>query len=92
MLKFDESARIIASESRYVAGGVNSNFRLGMGHGPLVFTHGEGAYLHDVDGNKIIDYYCGMGAMVLGHSPKGVQAAVKQQVEKGILFAGQSPV
>jgi len=92
MLKFDESARIIASESRYVAGGVNSNFRLGMGHGPLVFTHGEGAYLHDVDGNKIIDYYCGMGAMVLGHSPAGVQAAVKQQVEKGILFAGQSPV
>lgn len=92
MLKFDESARIIASESRYVSGGVNSNFRLGMGPGPLVFTHGEGAYLHDVDGNKLIDYYCGMGAMVLGHSPKGVQQAVKDQVEKGILFAGQSPV
>ncbi len=30
MLKFDESARIIASESRFVAGGVNSNFRIGM--------------------------------------------------------------
>lgn len=92
MLKFDESARIIASESRFVAGGVNSNFRLGMGHGPLVFTHGEGAYLHDVDGNKIIDYYCGMGAMVLGHSPAGVKAAVKAQVDKGILYAGQSPI
>ena len=49
MLKFEESARIIASESRYVAGGVNSNFRLGMGHGPLVFTHGEGAYLYALD-------------------------------------------
>ncbi|ODT70848.1 MAG: glutamate-1-semialdehyde aminotransferase [Pelagibacterium sp. SCN 63-23] len=92
MLKFDESARIIASESRYVSGGVNSNFRLGMGHGPLVFTRGEGAYLFDADGNKIIDYYCGMGAMVLGHSPAGVRQAVKDQVEKGILFAGQSPV
>src|SRR5690606_29875292 len=92
MLKFDESARIIASESRFVSGGVNSNFRLGMGPGPLVFTHGEGAYLHDVDGNKLIDYYCGMGATVLGHSPKGVQQAVKDQVEKGILFAGQSPI
>lgn len=92
MLKFDESARIIAQESRFVPGGVNSNFRLGMGHGPLVFTHGEGAYLHDVDGNKIIDYYCGMGAMVLGHNPAGVREAVKSQVDKGILFAGQSPV
>ncbi|KKB12147.1 glutamate-1-semialdehyde aminotransferase [Devosia geojensis] len=92
MLKFDESARIIASESRYVSGGVNSNFRLGMGHGPLVFTHGQGPYLFDVDGNRIIDYYCGMGAMVLGHSPAGVLQAVKDQVEKGILYAGQSPV
>ncbi len=92
MLKFEESARIIAQESRYVAGGVNSNFRLGMGHGPLVFTHGEGAYLHDVDGNKIIDYYCGMGAMVLGHSPAGVKNAVQQQIEKGILYAGQTPI
>lgn len=92
MLKFEESARIIAQESRYVAGGVNSNFRLGMGHGPLVFTHGEGAYLHDVDGNKIIDYYCGMGAMVLGHSPAGVKEAVQRQIEKGILYAGQTPI
>ena len=92
MLKFEESARIIAQESRYVAGGVNSNFRLGMGHGPLVFTHGEGAYLHDVDGNKIIDYYCGMGALVLGHSPAGVKNAVQQQIEKGILYAGQTPI
>lgn len=92
MLKFDESARIVASESRFVAGGVNSNFRLGMGHGPLVFTHGEGAYLHDVDGNRIIDYYCGMGAMVLGHTPAGVKAAVREQIEKGILYAGQSPI
>ncbi|MCZ4345554.1 aspartate aminotransferase family protein [Devosia neptuniae] len=92
MLKFEESARIIAAESQYVSGGVNSNFRLGMSPGPLVFTHGEGAYLHDVDGNKLIDYYCGMGAMVLGHTPPGVQAAVKSQVDKGILFAGQAPI
>lgn len=92
MLKFEESARIIALESKYVSGGVNSNFRLGMSPGPLVFTHGEGAYLHDVDGNKLIDYYCGMGAMVLGHTPVGVQSAVKAQVDKGILFAGQAPV
>ena len=63
-----------------------------MSPGPLVFTHGEGAYLHDVDGNKLIDYYCGMGAMVLGHTPPGVQAAVKSQVDKGILFAGQAPI
>jgi glutamate-1-semialdehyde 2,1-aminomutase len=33
-----------------------------------------------------------MGAMVLGHSPAIVREAVKEQVDKGILFAGQSPL
>src|SRR5690606_2339301 len=92
MLTFEGSARAIAEASHQVAGGVNSNFRIGMGPGPLVFTHGEGPWLHDVDGNRIIDYYCGMGAMVLGHSPEGVRAAVRREVDRGILFAGQTPL
>src|SRR5690606_21264967 len=40
----------------------------------------------------LIDYYGGMGAMVLGHNPATVREAVKAQVDKGILFAGQSPI
>jgi glutamate-1-semialdehyde 2,1-aminomutase len=91
-LSFDRSAAIIAENAQYVAGGVNSNFRIGMAGGPLVFQRGEGPYLIDADNNRLIDYYCGMGAMVLGHSPAGVQQAVKDQVEKGILYAGQSEV
>ena len=91
-LRFEESARQIAENARYIAGGVNSNFRLGMAPGPLVFERGEGAYLIDADGNRLIDYYGGMGAAVLGHSPAGVIEAVKRQVELGILFAGQAPI
>jgi glutamate-1-semialdehyde 2,1-aminomutase len=91
-LSFDRSAQLIAENTRHIAGGVNSNFRIGMAGGPLVFQRGEGAYLIDADGNRLIDYYCGMGAMVLGHSPAGVQQAVKEQVDKGILYAGQSEI
>lgn len=91
-LRFEESARQIAENARYMAGGVNSNFRLGMAPGPLVFARGEGAYLIDADGNRLIDYYCGMGATVLGHTPAGVIEAVKRQADLGILFAGQAPV
>lgn len=91
-LRFEESARRIAENARYIAGGVNSNFRLGMAPGPLVFERGEGAYLIDADGNRIIDYYCGMGATVLGHTPAPVLEAVTRQAEKGILFAGQAPI
>ncbi|RYE88279.1 MAG: aminotransferase class III-fold pyridoxal phosphate-dependent enzyme, partial [Hyphomicrobiales bacterium] len=90
--RFEKSAAQIAEHSRWIAGGVNSHFRQGMQPGPLVFERGEGPYLHDVDGNRLIDYYCGMGAMVLGHSPAGVREAVKAQVDKGILFAGQAPI
>jgi glutamate-1-semialdehyde 2,1-aminomutase len=91
-LRFDQSAARIAEHSRWIAGGVNSHFRQGMQPGPLVFERGEGPYLFDVDGNRLIDYYCGMGAMVLGHSPQGVRDAVKAQVDKGILFAGQTAI
>ena len=91
-LSFDRSAALIAEAAHNVAGGVNSNFRIGMAGGPLVFKRGEGPYLLDVNGNWLIDYYCGMGAMILGHSPKGVQQAVKDQVDKGILYAGQSEI
>lgn len=91
-LSFERSAERIAEHSRWVAGGVNSHFRQGMQPGPLVFERGEGPFLYDVDGNRLIDYYCGMGAMVLGHSPAGVREAVKAQVDRGILFAGQATI
>ena len=91
-LSFAESARRIADNARYAAGGVNSNFRLGISPTPLVFERGEGPYLFDADGNRLIDYYLGMGPMILGHSPAAVRAAVHRQVDRGILFAGQSEV
>ena len=91
-MQFAESARQTAEAAGLVPGGVNSNFRLGMQPGPLVFQRGDGAFLIDADGNRLIDYYCGMGAMVLGHTPAVVRSAVKAQVDNGILFAGQSPI
>src|ERR1043165_9862134 len=91
-LSFDRSAALIAEAAHTVAGGVNRNFRIGMAGGPLGFKRGEGPYLLDVNGNWLIDYYCGMGGMILGHSPKTVQQAVKDQVDKGILYAGQSEI
>jgi len=91
-LSFDRSAALIADAAKTIAGGVNSNFRIGMAGGPLVFARGDGPYLIDADGNRLIDYYCGMGAMILGHTPKAVALAVKDQVDKGILYAGQSEI
>jgi glutamate-1-semialdehyde 2,1-aminomutase len=90
MMSFDESARRIRDYSQWIAGGVNSNFRLGIAPTPLVFDRAEGPYLYDVDGNRLIDYYLGMGPMILGHSPQSLRDAVHRQIDRGILFAGQS--
>ena len=92
LLTFERSARLVEENRQWIAGGVNSNFRTGMQPHPLVFTRGEGPYLYDADGNRLIDYYCGMGAMVLGHSPQPVRQAVKQMVDTAIHFAGQTAV
>ena len=92
MKRFEKSRRLIAEASRYLPGGVNSNFRLGMVPTPLVFERGEGPYLYDVDGNRLIDYYLGMGPMILGHNPEPVLSAVREQLESGILFAGQTAI
>jgi len=92
LLEFDESRRRLAEAAQFLAGGVSSNFRLGMQPTPLVFDRGDGAYLIDADGNRLIDYYLGMGPMILGHRPEPVIEAVRRQIERGILFGGQSEI
>ncbi len=92
LLTFDESRRRMAEAAKYLAGGVSSNFRLGISPTPLVIERGDGAYLIDADGNRLVDYYLGMGPMILGHTPADVIAAVKAQLDRGILYAGQSGI
>ena len=91
-LSFEKSAEMIRTNSQWIAGGVNSNFRLNIAPTPLVFERGEGPYLFDVDGNRLIDYYLGMGPMILGHKPQALVDAVKHQIDSGILFGGQSEI
>ena len=91
-MKFNKSAARVKAASRYVAGGVNSNFRAGISPTPLVVQRSEGAYLIDADGNRLIDYYLGMGAILLGHNPKPVVDAIRAQLAHGILYAAQSEI
>ena len=60
-LRFERSRQHIFEGSEVLAGGVSSNFRLGISPTPLVFDHADGPYLVDIDGNRLIDYYLGMG-------------------------------
>jgi acetylornithine/N-succinyldiaminopimelate aminotransferase len=49
---------------------------------PRVITKGEGCYLYDVDGNKILDMFPGWAVSAIGHChPKVVEALRKQAGE-----------
>jgi glutamate-1-semialdehyde 2,1-aminomutase len=50
---------------------------------PIYVERAEGCRKWDVDGNEIIDYVMGHGALILGHSHPAIVEAVKQQIARG---------
>jgi len=89
-MDFSGSQKTVQEGAAYVAGGVNSGYRVGARPHPLVFTSAHGCTLVDVDGNALTDYVLGMGPMMLGHNPAPVIEAAKAQLDVSLLIAGQT--
>ena len=53
-----------------IPGGVNSPVRAfgSVGGDPFFVARGEGAYLEDTDGRRLLDYVQSWGASILGHA------------------------
>jgi glutamate-1-semialdehyde 2,1-aminomutase len=49
---------------------------------PIYVDRAAGAYKWDVDGHRLIDYWSGHGALLLGHSHPAVVEAVQRQVAR----------
>ena len=49
---------------------------------PLAFARGHGAYLYDADGNRYLDFFCGLAVTSLGHGNPRVVRAIKEQAGK----------
>src|SRR5271154_4162899 len=81
---FELSRQRIAESAQHLAGGVGNKFPMGNSPTPPVFERAEGPTLIDVDGNRLIDYYLGMGPMILGHTPAEVCRAAERQLARGI--------
>ena len=54
---------------------------------PIYLDRGEGAYVWDVDGNKMVDFHNGFGSMVQGHAHPAVSKAVRDRLDLGAHFA-----
>jgi len=61
-----------------IPGGVNSaTRRIGR---PFVVDKAQGAYVHDADGRRYIDYHAAFGATLLGHADPVVTEAVSDAI------------
>jgi glutamate-1-semialdehyde 2,1-aminomutase len=82
------SREIFERAEKFLVGGVNSPVRAfrSVGCDPLIIDRGEGQYLYDVDGNKLLDYVCSWGAMLLGHANPAVTAAIVEQAKRGTSY------
>ncbi|MCX7919391.1 MAG: glutamate-1-semialdehyde 2,1-aminomutase [bacterium] len=83
-----KSNQLFANAQKYLVGGVNSPVRAfrGVGGTPFFVTHGKGAYIWDVDGNRYLDYVCSWGALLFGHAHPSIVTSVQSAVEKGTSF------
>ena len=59
---------------------------------PIMTTGSGGAYLHDIDGNRYIDFTCGFGPIMLGHNPPFLKEAMLEQIESGVETGPQTPL
>lgn len=73
-----KSHSVFREEQRYISPGVQS---IALFSG-LAMERGEGSSFIDLDGNKYLDMYAGVGVASLGHGHRAYAAAMSEQVSK----------
>jgi acetylornithine/N-succinyldiaminopimelate aminotransferase len=48
----------------------------------IVFDHGEGCYLYDIEGNRYLDFAAGIAVFALGYKQEEYNNALKAQIDK----------
>ena len=49
---------------------------------PIALARGQGCWLEDADGNRYLDFFCGLAVTNLGHSHPRLVRAVREQAER----------
>jgi glutamate-1-semialdehyde 2,1-aminomutase len=77
--EFPNSRKLFEQAKAVFPGGVTHDLRH-LEPFPIYVERAEGAHKWDVDGHRLIDYWAGHGALLLGHSHPSVVEAVQGQV------------
>ena len=87
-MKRSKSSLLFEKAKNYFPGGVNSPVRAfkSVGGDPLFIEKGNGPHIWDADGNKLIDYCCSWGPLILGHANTRVLDSVEKTMRNGTSF------
>jgi glutamate-1-semialdehyde 2,1-aminomutase len=93
-MKTTRSDRLFVQAQRVLPGGVDSPVRAftSVGASPLFIARAAGARIHDVDGNRYIDYVMSWGPLIHGHAPKPLVKALASAARNGTSFGAPSPL
>jgi len=87
-MRYQRSSALFAEAKKFIPGGVNSPVRAfkAVGGEPIFVKEAKGAYLHDEDGHRYIDFISSWGPLLFGHSYAPVVEAVIEKAKKGTSF------
>ena len=79
---------------RLIPGGVNSPARAfgAVGGEPIFIDHAEGVHLHDLDGNRYLDFIGSWGPMILGHAHPAVLEATIAAAKRGSSYGAPTRI
>ena len=93
---YDASAKMLEKAERTIPLGTQtfskSRMQFPVGAAPLFLTHGDGGRSWDVDGNEYIDLVNGLLSVSLGYRDADVDAALADQLTRGIGFSLATPL
>ena len=79
---------------KVIPGGVDSPVRAfkSVGGTPIFIQKAKGAYLHDIDGNRYIDFVQSWGPLIFGHCDSDIEEAVLEATKNGLSFGAPTLV
>lgn len=81
----------LAERARRVFAGGSTRLLAWIDPYPIYLSSGEGAYVHDVDGNPYFDLTNNFASLIHGHAHPRIVAAVTERVAQGTCFTLPTP-
>ena len=80
-------SRAMHERARQSLPGGNTRSGVSIDPFPIYAASGEGVYLQDLDGHRLLDFVNNASSLILGHADPAIVAALQDQVARGTAFS-----